>query len=49
MASAKVPPEHLPMFQGALPKGPRVQTLKMFGGVVAKVNGHVFAGGSHAR
>ena len=44
MASVKVPPEHQPIFAAALPKDPRVQTLKMFGGVVAKVNGYVFAG-----
>jgi hypothetical protein len=40
----KVPPENHPIFHAALPKDPRVETLQMFGGVAAKVNGHVFAG-----
>ena len=44
VAWVKVPPEHHPIFQAALPKDPRVETLKMFGGVAAKVNGHLFAG-----
>jgi TfoX/Sxy family transcriptional regulator of competence genes len=44
MAWVKVPPENHPIFYAALPKDPRVQTLKMFGGVGAKVNGHFFAG-----
>ncbi|HKA89631.1 MAG TPA: TfoX/Sxy family protein [Haliangiales bacterium] len=44
MAWVKVPPEHHPLFYAALPKDARVETLKMFGGVAAKVNGHVFAG-----
>jgi TfoX/Sxy family transcriptional regulator of competence genes len=44
MAWVKVPPEHHPLFQAALPKDDRVQTMKMFGGVAAKVNGHIFAG-----
>jgi TfoX/Sxy family transcriptional regulator of competence genes len=44
MAWVKVPPEHHPLFHAALPKDPRVETLKMFGGVAAKVNGHIFAG-----
>src|SRR3954470_5563790 len=44
MAWIKVPPEHHPLFQAALPRDPRVDTLQMFGGVAAKVNGHVFAG-----
>src|SRR5450432_4353622 len=44
MAWVKVPPENQPIFQAALPKDPRVETLKMFGGVAAKVNGHLFAG-----
>ncbi|HWZ93281.1 MAG TPA: TfoX/Sxy family protein [Polyangiaceae bacterium] len=44
MAWVKVPPEHQPIFQAALPKDPRVETLKMFGGVAAKVNGNLFAG-----
>src|SRR5579872_2368287 len=44
MAWVKVPPEHHPIFHAALPKDPRVETLKMFGGVAAKVNGNLFAG-----
>lgn len=47
MAWVKVPPEHHPLFLAALaalPKDVRVETMKMFGGVAAKVNGHIFAG-----
>jgi TfoX/Sxy family transcriptional regulator of competence genes len=44
MAWVKVPPENHPVFHAALPKDPRVETLKMFGGVAAKVNGNMFAG-----
>lgn len=44
MAWVRVPPEHHPIFQAALPKDPRVETMKMFGGIAAKVNGNVFAG-----
>lgn len=44
MAWVKVPPENQPVFLAALPKDPRVETLKMFGGIAAKVNGHIFAG-----
>jgi TfoX/Sxy family transcriptional regulator of competence genes len=44
MTWVKVPPENHPLFQAALPKDPRVETMKMFGGVAAKVNGHIFAG-----
>lgn len=43
MAWIKVPPEHHPVFRAALPRDPRVETLQMFGGVAAKVNGHFFA------
>jgi TfoX/Sxy family transcriptional regulator of competence genes len=44
MAWVKVPAEHHPIFRAALPKDPRVETLAMFGGVAAKVNGNTFAG-----
>jgi TfoX/Sxy family transcriptional regulator of competence genes len=44
MAWVKVPAEHHPLFYAALPKDKRVETLKMFGGVAAKVNGNIFAG-----
>jgi TfoX/Sxy family transcriptional regulator of competence genes len=40
----KVPAEHHPLFFAALPADPRIETMKMFGGIVAKVNGHIFAG-----
>jgi TfoX/Sxy family transcriptional regulator of competence genes len=44
MAWVKVPPEHHPLFRAALPNDKRVSTMPLFGGVVAKVNGHIFAG-----
>ena len=44
MAWVKVPAEHHPVFRAALPKDPRVQTLQLFGGIAARVNGHMFAG-----
>ena len=44
MAWVKVPPENHPIFHAALPRDLRVETLNMFGGVAAKVNGHIFAG-----
>jgi hypothetical protein len=44
MAWVKVPPENHPLFYAAMPKDPRVETVKMFGGVAAKVNGNLFAG-----
>ena len=44
MAWVKVPPENHPVFLAALPKDPRVETMQMFGGVAAKVNGNLFAG-----
>src|SRR5215831_12997980 len=44
MAWVKVPPENHPIFHAALPKDPRVETLKLFGGIGAKVNGNFFAG-----
>ncbi|MGI8563680.1 MAG: TfoX/Sxy family protein [Candidatus Dormibacter sp.] len=44
LAWVKVPPENHPVFRAALPKDPRVETVRMFGGVAAKVNGHLFAG-----
>jgi hypothetical protein len=40
----KVPAEHHPIFRAALPKDPRIETLPMFGGLAAKVNGNIFAG-----
>jgi len=44
MPWVKVPPDHHPIFHAALPNDPRVETKPMFGGIAAKVNGHVFAG-----
>jgi hypothetical protein len=44
MAWVKVPPENHPLFHAALPKDDRVEIMNMFGGVAAKVNGHIFAG-----
>jgi hypothetical protein len=44
VAWVKVPPENHPIFYDALPRDRRVETLKMFGGVAAKANGHFFAG-----
>jgi hypothetical protein len=44
MAWVKVPAEHHPIFRAALPKDPRIDTLPMFGGLAAKVNGNFFAG-----
>jgi hypothetical protein len=40
----KVPPEKHPKLHAALPDDARVETLKMFGGVAAMVNGNIFAG-----
>src|SRR6185503_15163208 len=39
MAWVKIPAEHHPLFLAALPKDPRIQTLKMFGGAAGTVNG----------
>src|SRR3954469_15897274 len=44
MAWVKVPAENHPLFRAALPADPRVDTQQMFGGVAARVNGHIFAG-----
>ena len=44
MAWVKVPPENHPLFHAALPKDRRVETVKLFGGVAARINGHIFAG-----
>ncbi len=43
-AWVKIPAEHHPIFLAALPKDRRVETLNMFGGIAAKVNGNMFAG-----
>jgi uncharacterized protein YdhG (YjbR/CyaY superfamily) len=44
MAWVKVPAENHPKFHAALPRDPRVETRKLFGGVAAMMNGHLFAG-----
>jgi len=44
MPWVKVPAEHHPLFYAALPDDPRIDTIKMFGGIAAKIHGHVFAG-----
>jgi TfoX/Sxy family transcriptional regulator of competence genes len=40
----KIPKEHHPIFMAALPDDRRVETILMFGGLAAKVNGKMFAG-----
>src|SRR5256885_14290448 len=44
MPWTRIPPEHHPLFLAALPKDSRVETLRMFGGIAARVNGNIFAG-----
>jgi TfoX/Sxy family transcriptional regulator of competence genes len=44
MAWVKIPPENHPLFRAALPADKRIQTLNMFGGVAAQVNGNLFGG-----
>lgn len=44
MAWIKVPPENHALFRAALPPDRRIQTLQMFGGLAAKLNGHLFGG-----
>lgn len=44
MAWIKVPAAHRPVFEAALPRDRRVQTMQMFGGIAASVNGNMFGG-----
>jgi TfoX/Sxy family transcriptional regulator of competence genes len=44
MVWIKVPAEHRPAFEAALPRDPRVKTMQMFGGIAASVNGNMFGG-----
>ena len=44
MAWIRIPPEHHAIFREALPRDPRIETLQMFGGLAAKVNGNLFGG-----
>jgi hypothetical protein len=39
----KIPQENHPLFHACLPRDPRVSTVKMFGGVAAKVNGQMLS------
>ncbi len=40
----KIPKEHHPLFLYALADDERAQTVRMFGGIAAMVNGHMAAG-----
>jgi TfoX/Sxy family transcriptional regulator of competence genes len=44
MAWIKIPAENHALFRTALPTDRRIETLQMFGGLAAKVNGHLFGG-----
>jgi TfoX/Sxy family transcriptional regulator of competence genes len=44
MAWIKIPKEHHPIFLDALPGARDVETLPMFGGIAATVNGNIAAG-----
>jgi TfoX/Sxy family transcriptional regulator of competence genes len=44
MAWVKIPVDNHPVFLAAVPKDPRVTTLRMFGGLAAKANGYMFGG-----
>lgn len=44
MAWVKIPVENHPLFLGALPKDPRLSTIRMFGGLCSLVNGNMAAG-----
>jgi TfoX/Sxy family transcriptional regulator of competence genes len=44
MAWVKIPLENHPIFLAALPRDHRISTVQMFGGIAAKVNGHMFGG-----
>ena len=44
MAWVNVPKENHPLFEAALPKDRRIQTLKMFGSLAATVNGNMLGG-----
>jgi TfoX/Sxy family transcriptional regulator of competence genes len=48
MGWVKIPVENHAIFLAALPKDRRVSTLQMFGGIAAKVGGHMM-GGTFAR
>jgi hypothetical protein len=44
MAWQKIPKEHHPLFLAALPDDPRSDTIEMFGGLCARVNGNMASG-----
>ncbi len=44
MEWVKIPKENHPIFRAALPSDPRVEEVTMFGGVAAKVGGHMACG-----
>jgi TfoX/Sxy family transcriptional regulator of competence genes len=44
MTWTKIPAEHHAVFMAALPKDPRISTVKMFGGIAGMVNGQMFSG-----
>jgi TfoX/Sxy family transcriptional regulator of competence genes len=44
MAWIKIPAENHPIFLDAVPRDPRVATVRMFGGLAAMVNGHMLGG-----
>ena len=44
MAWVKVPTDNYPLFNAALPKDPRVTTVRLFGSIAGLVNGNMFCG-----
>lgn len=44
MGWVKIPTEHFPIFEAALPRDAAIQTKKMFGGLAAMLNGQMMAG-----
>jgi TfoX/Sxy family transcriptional regulator of competence genes len=44
MAWIKIPAEHHPLFREALPRDPRVTTVRLFGGLASLVGGNLFGG-----
>ena len=44
MAWVKIPQEHLPIFEAALPDDDHIETKRMFGGLAAMLRGQMRAG-----
>jgi TfoX/Sxy family transcriptional regulator of competence genes len=44
MAWTKIPKEHHPIFEAAVPADPRIELVQMFGGLAAMANGYMAAG-----